>query len=106
MIKGAANCQNRIRSVLSGLLLAIFFSVLVGSISPQLHKAVHSEANNTDHTCAITLISSGTGVELCSNTVFIGIVSGYMDDCTIQQDSVLSTFQIGSTYEHAPPAHV
>jgi hypothetical protein len=106
MSNGFTNPQSRIRSVLSAILLTLFVSVLVGSISPQLHKVVHSEAGKADHSCAITLLSSGDGVTINNDAVITGFNACCVDSGFVNDQSVLSTFLSGSAFEHAPPAQV
>jgi len=48
------------RAVVAGLIFAAFFWALALSTSPQLHQRVHSDANRGDHTCAVTLLASGS----------------------------------------------
>jgi hypothetical protein len=36
------------------------------AVSPQLHAALHADANHADHTCAVTLFSHGADV--CTGT--------------------------------------
>ena len=52
--------HNRGRAVVAGLVFAAFFWALALSASPQLHQRVHSDANRGDHTCAVTLLLSGS----------------------------------------------
>jgi len=39
--------------------VALFWTLLL-SVSPQLHACIHTDANRTEHVCAITLITSGS----------------------------------------------
>jgi hypothetical protein len=45
--------------VTTWVLGSLFVAILLGS-SPQLHARVHSDAARPDHTCAVTLIASGS----------------------------------------------
>ena len=38
---------------------AAFLWMLVLGLSPQLHSRIHSDANRVEHTCAVTLTTSG-----------------------------------------------
>jgi hypothetical protein len=40
--------------------VAAFLWSLVLSSSPQLHGRIHADANRTNHSCAVTLIASGS----------------------------------------------
>jgi hypothetical protein len=52
--------QNCARVVIATVLFAAFSWTLLVSVSPQLHGCIHSDANRSDHVCAITLIASGS----------------------------------------------
>ena len=45
--------------VRSIVLLALFLSLLAMASSTGLHQAVHTNAANADHHCAVTLLASG-----------------------------------------------
>ena len=55
-----ARSQNCARVVISTVLFAAFSWTLLVSVSPELHGCIHSDANRSDHVCAITLIASGS----------------------------------------------
>jgi hypothetical protein len=55
-----ARSQNCARVVIATVLFAAFSWALLVSVSPQLHGCIHSDANRSDHVCAITLIASGS----------------------------------------------
>ena len=55
-----ARSQNCARVVIATVLFAAFSWTLLVSVSPQLHACIHSDANRSDHVCAITLIASGS----------------------------------------------
>lgn len=56
----SARPKNCGRVVVAGFVFAAFFWALALSASPQLHQRVHGDANRVDHTCAVTLIVSGS----------------------------------------------
>jgi hypothetical protein len=41
------------------VLLVLFFSLLAMAFSARLHQALHTDAANADHHCAVTLLASG-----------------------------------------------
>lgn len=43
-----------------GSVFAAFVWALALSVSPQLHQRMHADATKGDHTCAVTLIVSGS----------------------------------------------
>jgi hypothetical protein len=51
------NCR---RALVAALLSAAFLWTLALSVSPQLHARIHADANRGDHTCAVTLIATGS----------------------------------------------
>src|SRR4029077_882481 len=55
-----ARSQNCARVVIATVLFAAFSWTLLVSVSPQLHACIHSDANRSDHVCAIPLIASGS----------------------------------------------
>jgi len=52
--------QTRARILVAAVVFAAFSWTLLVSLSPQLHGAIHDDANRSDHVCAITLIASGS----------------------------------------------
>lgn len=62
------------RRLKSMLLLGVFVSVLGLATSATLHKAVHPNAQNADHQCAVTLLASGQ-VHTAASTVALPTVS-------------------------------
>ena len=59
-MSSSARSQNCARVVIATVLFAAFSWTLLVSVSPQLHGCIHSDANRSDHVCAITLIASGS----------------------------------------------
>jgi hypothetical protein len=55
-----AHSRNRERTFIAACVFAALFLALTLSGSPRLHQRVHADANKTDHTCAVTLIVSGS----------------------------------------------
>jgi hypothetical protein len=56
----AGRSQTRARILVASVLFAAFSWTLLVSFSPRLHGCIHSDANRSDHVCAITLIASGS----------------------------------------------
>ena len=48
------------RVFIAAFVSAAFFWTLLLSVSPQLHARIHHDANRVDHTCAVTLVATGT----------------------------------------------
>jgi hypothetical protein len=47
------------RALVTALVATAFAWMLVLSASPHLHSRVHSDANQVEHTCAVTFVASG-----------------------------------------------
>jgi hypothetical protein len=48
------------RALVAAVLFAAFSWTLLVSVSPQLHARIHPDASGADHTCAVTLLLSGS----------------------------------------------
>src|SRR5206468_12661134 len=59
-MNSSARSYNSLRALLTGVVSAVFSWTLLLSASPQLHARIHPDANGVDHTCAVTLIASGS----------------------------------------------
>jgi hypothetical protein len=55
-----ARSTNHGRAFVATCLFAAFVWTLALSVSPQLHQRVHADANRSDHTCAVTLLATGS----------------------------------------------
>ena len=55
-----ARSTNRGRTCVATCVITIFAWVLALSVSPQLHQRIHADGNRSDHTCAATLIATGS----------------------------------------------
>ncbi|MEP7015417.1 MAG: hypothetical protein ABI925_08260 [Verrucomicrobiota bacterium] len=98
---------NRERAFVSTLVSAAFFWALVLSVSPHVHARVHSDANNVEHTCAVTFIASGT-YEHAAPPPLVRIpapVAEFSNTPALSPLWVPSPFLGASIFEHAPPAH-
>ncbi len=59
-MNSSGRSQTYARVLVASVLFAAFSWTLLVSFSPQLHGAIHDDANRSDHVCAITLIASGS----------------------------------------------
>ncbi len=85
---------------------AAFLWSLALSSSPQLHARVHPDANRTEHTCAATLITSGSydhGVTLPAVTAPVAAIQ-FSRIPALTPHWVESLFLSACIFEHAPPA--
>ena len=75
--------------------MAIFCALIVWmlgllAVSPELHAAIHADANHADHSCAITLF--GHGVEGTSSTIDLVIAPFVLlDDSPASVETWLAT---------------
>src|SRR5438874_12281707 len=85
---------------------AAFLWTLALSVSPQLHERIHSDANQVNHSCAVTFIASGT----CDHSPAAPLVSA--PDPTSESSQLLKlnpvwvqpVFLSAHLFAHAPPA--
>src|SRR5437763_16028364 len=95
------------RAVVAALLSAGFLCALALSASPQLHQRVHSDANRVEHTCAVTMIASGS----YDHAAHAPPVSAPVEAVQFSKIPALSPCWVQSPFlgarifEHAPPAH-
>src|SRR2546428_13466278 len=83
-----------------------FLWTLALSASPQMHVRVHADANGAEHTCAVTLITSGS----YNHSAHVPLVSAPIPAVRFSKIPALnplwipSPFLGASIFEHAPPA--
>jgi hypothetical protein len=51
---------NHGRTFVATCLFAAFVWAIALSVSPQLHAGIHTDGNRADHTCAVTLVATGS----------------------------------------------
>ncbi|HZR78489.1 MAG TPA: hypothetical protein VFA58_04735 [Chthoniobacterales bacterium] len=83
-----------------------FLWALTLSVCPQLHKQIHSDANQGNHSCAVTFVASGNlhhaPVAILINAPF------YFDQTRVPELTPLwvqPLFLLASAFEHGPPAN-
>jgi len=94
------------RASVAVLALAAFFWTLTLSASPRLHERLHSDANQVEHSCAVTFIASGS-CDHSSEALYIS-APVFLDEFRIPELTPLwigSVFLVASVFEHAPPAN-
>jgi hypothetical protein len=102
----SSRSNNCARAFIATLIFAGFFWTLVLGGSPQLHRRIHTDASRSDHTCAVTLIASGS----YDHPVQPPIVSApnfalqFSEIPALTPQWVKSPFLGASIFEHAPPA--
>ena len=55
-----ARSANGGRAFVATCVVTVFVWALALSVSPQLHQRVHADGNRSHHTCAVTLIATGS----------------------------------------------
>jgi hypothetical protein len=99
---------NRGRAFVAGFVSAAFLWALALSASPHLHQLVHPDANRADHSCAVTMVASGS----CNFSGHAPLVSAPIPVVEFSKIPALtpcwvqSPFLGASIFEHAPPARV
>jgi len=86
---------------------AAFLWALTLTASPQLHQHVHADAKSIEHSCAATLIASGSYNHAAQPVIVSApapavLFSGIL---LLTLQWVESPFLKASILEHAPPAH-
>ena len=95
------------RAFVTTLAATAFLWTLVLSVAPHLHSRVHADANRTEHTCAVTFVTSGNYTH-CAPYPFI---SAPIPDSEFSEIRVLNSvwvqplFLAAHIFAHAPPAH-
>ena len=102
-----ARSNNRRRAIVAAFVSVAFLWALALGASPQLHQRVHAEANRVEHSCAVTMIASGsydhgTHPPLISAAILVPQFSkiSALTPCWVQ-----SPFLGACIFEHAPPAY-
>jgi hypothetical protein len=101
-----ARSTNRRRAFVATFVSAAFLWALTLSASPQLHQLVHQDANRVEHSCAVTMIASGS----YNHTSHPPLVSAPVPVIQFSKIPALtpqwveSPFLGACIFEHAPPA--
>jgi len=101
-----ARSRNHGRAFVAVCVSAAFLCALALSASPQLHQRVHSDANRVEHTCAVTMITSGSYEHAAQSPLADAPATAVqfskipaLTPCWVQ-----SPFLGACIFEHAPPA--
>lgn len=96
---------NRWRAFTAAFVSAAFLWTLALSASPQLHQRVHKDANRVEHTCAATMVASGS----YDHAAHLSLVSApapavqFSKIPALTPQWVESPFLSARIFEHAPP---
>jgi hypothetical protein len=97
---------NRGHFLIAGFVSAVFLWALTLSVSPQLHARVHPDAAQSEHSCAVTFIASGS----YNHLAHVPLISAPVPVAQCAKMPVLtpqwveSLFLGASVFEHAPPS--
>ncbi len=100
-----ARSENHGRAVVAGIVFASLFWALVLSASPQLHQYVHADAKRVEHSCAVTLIASGS----YEHATHAPLVSSPQPATGFSKIAVLNSVRVpplclcAHLFAHAPP---
>jgi hypothetical protein len=101
-----ARLKNQGRAFIAISVSAAFLWALALSASPQLHQRVHPDANRVEHSCAATMIASGS----YNHAAHAPLVSAPVPAVHFSKIPALtpqwveSPFLGARIFEHAPPA--
>jgi hypothetical protein len=91
--------------VAAGILSALLWTLTL-TVSPSLHERIHSDANRAEHSCAVTLIGSGS----CNHSAPAPLVTAPVPAIQFSTIPALhplwvpALFLGACIFEHAPPA--
>jgi hypothetical protein len=101
-----ARSTHRARAFVAICVSSAFLWALALSASPQLHQRVHKDANRVEHSCAATMIASGS----YNHSAHAPLVSAPVPVIHLSKIPALtpqwveSPFLGARIFEHAPPA--
>ena len=106
-MKTPSRSNNCGRAFVTAFVAAAFLWMLALSVLPHLHQRIHADANRIEHTCAVTMIASGS----CNYSTHVPLVTAPVPSVqfskipTLIPQWVESEFLGAHIFEHAPPAH-
>jgi hypothetical protein len=97
---------NRGRALVIGFVSVAFLWALALSASPQLHQRFHPDANRVEHSCAVTMITSGSFNHVSHPPLVIlpAPIIQFSKVSALIPFWVESPFLVARIFEHAPPA--
>ena len=97
--------NHRVQRAISVSLLAVALVAIIASASPRFHEIIHYNSGASNHSCAVTLFSSGS----CDQTHSVEKV-GHPHPGAVARALIFLPYQLifavldFSRLEHAPPA--
>jgi hypothetical protein len=94
------------RALIAAAASAAFLWTLALTSSPELHGRIHKDANRPGHTCAITLIASGSYDQSASAPVISASAPAvqFLQNLELNSVWVQPLFFSAHIFAHAPPA--
>src|ERR1700757_1992040 len=101
-----ARSRNHGRAFVATCVFAAFVWAIALSATPQLHQRVHADANRGEHSCAATMIASGSYVHATHPPLVSAdaLVPQFSKIPALTPCWVQSAFLGACIFEHAPPA--
>jgi hypothetical protein len=101
-----ARSNNYGRAFVAAFVSAAFLCALALSASPQLHQRVHTDANRVEHTCAVTMLASGSYDHAAHPPLVTAPIPAHQFSKipALIPRWVQSPFLGACIFEHAPPA--
>jgi len=103
-ILSARRLNTAARMTVAGLMLALWLTTLALSISPALHRCLHSDSASGKHECLVTCFAGGQILSGASTGVLVSVNGG----CFIARPWVVPTYVSQPEYRlaasRAPPA--
>jgi hypothetical protein len=102
-----ARSRNHERTIIATCVFAAFVWALALSGSPQWHQRVHADAKRVEHSCAVTLIVSGS----YEGAAHLPLVSAAQSTIEFSKTGDLNSvwvqplFFSAHVFAHAPPQH-
>jgi hypothetical protein len=100
-----ARSNNSGRALVAGSVFAAFFWTLALNGSPQLHHRVHADAKRVEHSCAVTLIASGS-YEHAAHPPLVSAPqseTGFAETAVLNSVWVQPVFLCAHIFAHGPP---
>src|SRR5438874_5575949 len=97
---------HRPSALVATVVYVAFFWTLLLSVSPQLHARIHADGNRTGHTCAVTLIATGSYDHAAPPPVVSQpqFTPRFSEVAAPRSNWVRPLFLGAHIFEHAPPA--
>jgi hypothetical protein len=95
------------RAFVTTLVATAFLWTLVLSASPHLHACVHSDANQIEHTCAVTFVRSGNYTHCAPSPVISAPIppSEFSEIRVLNSVWVQALVLAAHIFAHAPPRY-